>query len=641
MVTSSRTYQDEGGSLGSGPMVQHDYTYDDYTTINGLGSYGCPLGNGQNDGSHYNNLCQENTEGSNLPNSPNPFVSQLWTYQPADTTVSGWVYYNVKLAAHSEIDDSSGNISDCQSFKYDQNRNSGVPTPAAGFLTTVNWYQQSACTPANFGTAQITTYAGYDLDGNQPLVQNTYDTNILGTQGTDDFPVGRLTKSVATTYSPEGTSLTTTEKWQYDTRVRVTTAQLKFSLPASWNVTNALPTYQETLSYTDADQLETTTTSILNQSGQGYRFSQIYDQTLGLLTGLSTGSTSSANLAWLNYNINDLLSKIYYQTSTGSNLAYAQLTYDGDLRPQEERYTWQGGSGQSGQFFDQARSYDAASNVTGASTSIGASSESANYCYDEQDRLVWAGNSGTQPGAGSGTCGSLTLSNSFPGANYSNTFSYTNLGQLWHAPLNGSGGYQQYLYCTGNSHQLQGVYSPGATCANPGTANYSVHYDAWGNVSSRTYNSQTATLSYNPLDQLVEWQVPNTNAAWYGYDSSGERSLQRSTVGSTTSLTVYAFGLEEYHYDGSGNLQSSTHYYTLAGRLLGELQVNGSTATTTFFLSDGLGSVLGVFSNAANSASLLASQLYAPYGASHYGTHASDNRVPTNVIQNPPMLWDM
>ncbi len=167
MLTSSRTYQDEGGSLGSGPMVQRDYTYDDYTPTNGLGSYGCPPGNSQNDGSHYNNLCQENTEGSNLPNYPNPFISQLWTYQPTDTTVSGRVYYNVKLAAHSELDDSSGTIYDCQSFKYDQNRNSGVPTPAAGFLTTVNWYQQSACTPANFGTPQITTYAGYDLDGNQ------------------------------------------------------------------------------------------------------------------------------------------------------------------------------------------------------------------------------------------------------------------------------------------------------------------------------------------------------------------------------------------------------------------------------------------------------------------------------------------
>jgi len=29
-------------------------------------------------------------------------------------------------------------------------------------------------------------------------------------------------------------------------------------------------------------------------------------------------------------------------------------------------------------------------------------------------------------------------------------------------------------------------------------------YDAWGNVTSRGYNSTTATLSYGGLDQLVE-----------------------------------------------------------------------------------------------------------------------------------------
>jgi RHS repeat-associated protein len=50
------------------------------------------------------------------------------------------------------------------------------------------------------------------------------------------------------------------------------------------------------------------------------------------------------------------------------------------------------------------------------------------------------------------------------------------------------------------------------------------------------------------------------------------------------------------------------------------LQVSGSTQTTNFFLSDGLGSLLGVFSNTASSASLLASQLYYPYGASRYSS---------------------
>ncbi|MGB8344076.1 MAG: hypothetical protein WCD86_04285, partial [Ktedonobacteraceae bacterium] len=42
------------------------------------------------------------------------------------------------------------------------------------------------------------------------------------------------------------------------------------------------------------------------------------------------------------------------------------------------------------------------------------------------------------------------------------------------------------------------------------------------------------------------------------------------TSGSTTTLTVYAFGLEEYQYSGTGTLQNATYYYSLGGRLVGE-----------------------------------------------------------------------
>jgi hypothetical protein len=53
------------------------------------------------------------------------------------------------------------------------------------------------------------TWNGACTAGN-PLVQNTYDTTVLGTQGSTDFPIGHLTRSVATTYYPDGTSATVT-----------------------------------------------------------------------------------------------------------------------------------------------------------------------------------------------------------------------------------------------------------------------------------------------------------------------------------------------------------------------------------------------------------------------------------------------
>jgi RHS repeat-associated protein len=72
-----------------------------------------------------------------------------------------------------------------------------------------------------------------------------------------------------------------------------------------------------------------------------------------------------------------------------------------------------------------------------------------------------------------------------------------------------------------------------------------------------------------------------------------------------------AFDLEEHL---SSNLLSSTHYYRLAGHLLGELTGSG-TLSTNFLMTTALGSVLAVISNTANSATLRSTQLYAPYGS--------------------------
>jgi hypothetical protein len=149
---------------------------------------------------------------------------------------------------------------------------------------------------------------------------------------------------------------------------------------------------------------------------------------------------------------------INFQTTTGSALASDQFGYDANLRPSSGSATWQSGSGTSGTIFSQNLAFDPASNVSSLSTTQAAvpgksgsgGSESQNFCYDEQNRLVWAGNSGTQPGAGNGTCGSATLSNSLSGANYNNAYVYTHLGQLWKGPVNGTSSQKQYSTVTAN-----------------------------------------------------------------------------------------------------------------------------------------------------------------------------------------------
>ena len=172
---------------------------------------------------------------------------------------------------------------------------------------------------------------------------------------------------------------------------------------------------------------------------------------------------------------------------------------------------------------------------------------------------------------------------------------------------------------------MLGLYpiSSGATCSNytSKTADYSSSYDTFGNVTSRTTNSVTDTLSYDLLDQLTKWSsnaTGQTQLEQYVYDAEGNRVLRRSTSGPssgpTTTMTVYAFGLEEHNYTGSGTNQGNTYYYSLAGRLIGSNDANG----TVFYMTDILGSVLASFTNAPGGATLKGNQVYGPYGNARY-----------------------
>ncbi|MBA2391898.1 MAG: RHS repeat-associated core domain-containing protein, partial [Ktedonobacteraceae bacterium] len=468
--------------------------------------------------------------------------------------------------------------------------------------------------------APTTDGSGNCSSGSHPLVQSTYDTTTLGTQGSSDFPIGQATKSIATTYYPDGTSATTTEQFQHDQRGQVTAQTLQISLPGSWSVTTALPTYQETQAYNDANQQTMTQTTVGGQAG--YTFTQAYDSTTGQLTGLSNNSTGVANLATLAFNNQAQVSDINFQTTTGSALADLNFSYDGDLRPAGSSATWQSGSGGTGTIFSQGVAYDTMGNiiskvtthgsVSGLNSSGGTATE--NFCYDEQNRLVWGGNSGTQPGAGTGICGNATLNNTLGGNSYNTNYAYTNVGQIWQEPLSGVGTEQQALYCdSSHPHQLTGLYPLGTTCTNLANASYSTGYDAWGNLTSRTYNGSTATLSYDKLDHLTQWNASSSSQGWYVYDASGQRVLQRSTT-SSTNLTVYAFGLEEHVYDGSGTHQNDTYYYTLNKRLIGALSSSG----TQFYLTDTLSSLLSTFNDVAGSAIILGNQMYTPYGTKGY-----------------------
>ena len=307
-----------------------------------------------------------------------------------------------------------------------------------------------------------------------------------------------------------------------------------------------------------------------------------YDST-GALSGLSNNTSSTPNLATLVYNARAQLDTLNFQTSSGGALAAEQFGYDANLRITSASATWGANSGQSDTIFSQGLSYDPASNVISLTSTQNAAGngtggrETSNFCYDEQNRLVWAGNSGTQPAAGNGTCGSGTLASGLTGANYSNSYVYTHLGQFWQGPLAGGSTQEQYLYCASNTHQLIGLYptTSGATCSNYSTktADYNIgSYDAFGNVPSHTFSGTTGTLTYDILDHLTQWSAGSNNQEQYLYDASGQRVLRRFTNGNGTTILTYPFGSEEHQYSGTGSNQHDTYYYSLGSTILTALR---------------------------------------------------------------------
>lgn len=487
--------------------------------------------------------------------------------------------------------------------------------------------------------------------GANPFVQNTYDTDPAGvTWGSTNYAVGKLTQSIATNYypSPDNTHGLVTENMQYDQRGHLITERMQIATNGGTPAFPSFPVYQKALFYNDANQLTTTQTTIAGQPG--YVFTQAYDSTNGNQVGLSNTTIGVPGLAALNYNSpQGQLSDIIFKDSAGANLADENLQYDGLLRLTKTSTTWQSGSNAGNTIYNDAVSYDGVGNVTSRISNLAAvpgisgsgGNDVQNYCYDEQNHLVWASNTtAATPGANQ-TCGSTPLQGAI-GSGYTNSFVYTHLGQLWQGPLNGSGTQEQYLYCnSGNPHQLTALapISNNPTCASPGTTDYSTSYDSSGNVTSRTYPANTTgSLVYNSQDQMMKWSSTtstNNQEEWYMYDASGNRVLRRSATTASpndpatapSTMTVYAFGLEEhvYQYAGSGNSavnSGNTYYYYLGDQLIGTL--SGITAqSTSFMLTDTLGSVISTISNTAGTAAVLGNQEYGPYGNKLYSAGTS------------------
>lgn len=294
--------------------------------------------------------------------------------------------------------------------------------------------------------------------------------------------------------------------------------------------------------------------------------------------------------------------------TTPTNTVFSTaMTYDGIQRPLSTSATM---NGQTQPFWDQARTYDNLGNVVQLNTSVPASTggtkqDNQSYCYDDLNRLMWNGNSGTPTGGDN--CGAPPSGTTTEPRRQA--YSYDDLDRMM------SGREGTYTY--GDANHIHAVTKLSDV------PNKYATYDTMGDMtcqntdttSAHTCGGSTPTgalMSYDAIGRLIGWTAPSGTTATdtFLYDGEGNRVLQSvsSTVNGTTTVsdTITFDGFTETTL--SGGTTTTLKYYSLNGQRLAVRQ--GSNALS-YLINDLLGSTSVAVSA---SGSIVAAQLYWPYG---------------------------
>ncbi|HEY7348348.1 MAG TPA: hypothetical protein VH599_08535 [Ktedonobacterales bacterium] len=463
--------------------------------------------------------------------------------------------------------------------------------------------RQTSMTDPDRGTESY----GYDADGNI-----TQTTDARGSAGAIYAGYDGLDRQLwrNTTNSPTGASVT----YSYDS----TANGNKGAGRLTGETFTGGPGQSLSGSYSyvfDARGQETQTT--LTVGGTSYPTQASYDDAGDMLSltypngdVVTTGYTAQGWLAGVTLQQDSvqtsLLSNLSYTGTSGAAGRFSSASLNGGTYTQTHTHdlllrltdTKVTRSSDQTTLFEQAPSYDSASNVIGLTTTLAQGTDVQQFCYHDQNRLTWAGSVGTPPCTGTAiTPGSLTT------AQYTQSFAYDTLGRLTSGPLG--------AYTYGDVAHAHAATAIGSA--------YTASYDAAGNMTCRAPTSATtcaggaptgAQLSYDHEGRLTAWQ--NAPCCWGCpavslYDGEGHRIEQQTTQDGTTTTTLYLGGLEEITTTGT-TTTTTTYYGGLA------LAVNG---VLFYVMTDGLGSLTEALDTSGN---VSASQLYGPYGLVRYST---------------------
>ncbi len=373
------------------------------------------------------------------------------------------------------------------------------------------------------GSSGGVVYAGYDglnrqfwrNTTNSPTgayATYTYDQTTghgagIGHLTTEGFTGGTTAQPLHGSYS-----------YTYDTRGETTGLTL---------TTTENATYPLTYAYNDAGQPTSLTFS------DGEVFAENYDSASGWLTSAVTTPSGGSQV--------NLLTAVTYSGIAGAagHMTAANLgngtyslsaSYDNDLRLTSMSLL---NVSLGTTLFSSSRGYDAAGNVTSVNTTLASGTDNQKFCYDDLNRLVWAGATGTPSCGGTLTAGTLTS------AQYTATYSYDTLNRI-------TGGALGTLTFGDTAHLHAATSSSTGETAS---------YDASGDMTCRAPTSATtcagssptgALLTYDAERRLTAWQnapTSPTSQAWLLYDGEGHR-------------------VEQYVSGGSGN-----HTYYLPGNV--------------------------------------------------------------------------
>ncbi|GAB2819429.1 RHS repeat-associated core domain-containing protein [Actinoallomurus bryophytorum] len=269
-------------------------------------------------------------------------------------------------------------------------------------------------------------------------------------------------------------------------------------------------------------------------------------------------TTTTGNSTYVTKSLYSLTGKPeQYELSTGAKKTWLTYSYEyGTQRLAESRTERQDIAGVDR---DAKYTYDDAGNVTSATDSSRAGTDSQCFAYDYLQRL-------TDAWTPTGACGTAPAKNLLGGpAPYWTSYSYDPTGNRTSETQHGTNAVaadttRTYTYpAPGHGqHQLQSVTQTGAA----GSRTDSFGYDATGNITTRAVGGRNQTLTWDSEGNLAT-TAEAAGTTGYAYDADGSRLLRRDP----TSTTLYLPNME-LRLDKTTNTVSGTRYYSHAGALI-------------------------------------------------------------------------